>query len=54
MPLKKGTSNATVSTNIKEMMAAGHPQAQAVAAALHTRDMSKRGRMHALLKKHKR
>jgi hypothetical protein len=34
MPLKSGTSEATVSANIKEMKAAGHPQDQAVAAAM--------------------
>lgn len=36
MPLKKGASKATVSANIKEMMASGRPQKQAVAAALST------------------
>jgi ribosomal protein L12E/L44/L45/RPP1/RPP2 len=36
MPLRKGTSRATISQNIKEMIAAGHPQNQAVAAALST------------------
>ena len=36
MPLAKGKSNATVSHNIAEMVNAGHPQDQAVAAALRT------------------
>jgi hypothetical protein len=36
MPLKQGKSKATISSNIREMIAAGHPQRQAVAAALHT------------------
>jgi hypothetical protein len=34
MPLEKGKSRATVSRNIKEMVDAGHPQDQAVAASL--------------------
>lgn len=33
MPLVKGSSQAAISENIREMRAAGHPEAQAVAAA---------------------
>lgn len=36
MPLKKGTGKSVISSNIKEMIQAGHPQKQAVAAALNT------------------
>ncbi len=42
MPLLPGASQATVGTNIKEMMAAGHPQNQAVAASLHNADKYKK------------
>lgn len=45
MPLSKGSSPATVSGNIREMMAAGHPQDQAIAAALH---MARETRPHRL------
>jgi hypothetical protein len=36
MPLKKGKSKKTISSNIKEMRNAGYPAKQAVAASLST------------------
>jgi hypothetical protein len=36
MPLEKGTSKETISKNISEMVASGHPREQAIAAALNT------------------
>ena len=42
MPLKPGSSKATVSANIKTEMAAGKPQKQAVAIALNTARKSKK------------
>jgi hypothetical protein len=34
MPLRKGKSQSAIKSNIREMVEAGHPQRQAVAAAL--------------------
>lgn len=41
MPLEKGKSKETISRNIKEMVKAGHPQKQAVAAAMRQAGKSK-------------
>lgn len=44
MPLKSGSSEKTVSSNIKEMVESGRPQKQAVAAALNKARESKSGK----------
>lgn len=41
MPLLKGSSRATVSHNIREMVHAGHPPKQAIAASLREAGLSK-------------
>jgi hypothetical protein len=38
MPLIHSASPAAIANNIRELIAAGHPQKQAVAAALRTAD----------------
>ncbi len=53
MPLRRGTSPAVKSSNIKEMVDAGHPQDQSVAAAMREADDSARGNaMPATMKSH--
>jgi len=42
MPLKKGSSKAVVSANIKTEMAHGKPQKQAIAIAISKASKSKR------------
>lgn len=42
MPLLHGSSQSVIGQNIREMRQAGHPEAQAVAAALHNADKSKK------------
>jgi hypothetical protein len=44
MPLRKGKDKATISANIKEMVKAGHPHDQAVAAAMSIARKSKKRR----------
>ena len=42
MPLTKGKSKKVISKNIREMMHAGHPQKQAIAAAMRKAGKSKK------------
>jgi hypothetical protein len=44
MPLSKGKSKATIKRNIREMVKAGHPVKQAVAASLRTAGVKKAGK----------
>jgi len=42
MPLKKGSSQKTISENIREMRKAGHPEAQSIAAAMRQAGKSRK------------
>jgi len=44
MPLYKGSSEATVSKNIRKLMGEGYPRRQAIAIALNEQRKSKRRR----------
>jgi hypothetical protein len=44
MPLKSGKSAGTVSSNIKEMIRAGHPRDQAIADAMRKKRESGKGK----------
>lgn len=44
MPLKKGKSKKVISENIRDMMHAGHPQKQAIAAAMRSAGKKKKKR----------
>ena len=47
MPLKEGSDRETISHNIREMIAAGHPRQQAVAAALRSAGQHARKKHHS-------
>lgn len=46
MPLKKGKSQATVSSNISELRHSGYKQAQAIAIAMHQAGKQKKKKFH--------
>ena len=59
MPLAKGKSRETVSRNIGEMVESGHPQKQAIAAALNQARKSgaripKKGHKRRARRRHRR
>lgn len=53
MPLKKGSADKTVSSNIKQLIKEGYPQKQAVVISLNKAGRSKFSKTKATLKKGK-
>ena len=51
MPLRKGKSKKVISENIEEMMHSGHPQDQAVAAAMNSAGKPKMPKSHMKMTK---
>ncbi len=51
MPLKAGKSKETLHENIREMVKAGHPAAQAVAASYRMAGLSKKPKRKKKVKK---
>ena len=54
MPLKKGSSQKVISSNIREMILAGHPQKQAIAAAMRNAGKSNKQSARDKFKKGKK